>query len=172
MRESRWPPPFNRRAFEQHAWRLSSLYIYATLMGIKACALFNLALSKGKASHLGIAHVKTLLYFCSIIDKSIEDDDRNDNGDACRANDSAPWYNAWFSICLLHERGDVCTAAKTVVGLCIGCDGGSFGVVVAYTCHGDGVQRWFLVCYAGSCWFSYRYRLSVVDRRADSTPPF
>lgn len=30
----------------------------------------------------------------------------------------------------------------------------------------------FLVCCAGSCWFSYRYRLSVVDRRADSTPPF
>lgn len=45
-------------------------------------------------------------------------------------------------------------------------------MVVAYTCHGDGAKRWFLVCCAGSCWFSYRYRFSVVDRRADSTPPF
>ena len=32
MRESRWPPPFNRRAFEQYAWRLFSFYIYAFLV--------------------------------------------------------------------------------------------------------------------------------------------
>ena len=42
VRESRWPPPFNRRAFEHYAWRLSSLYIYTpSLMGMKACALLH-----------------------------------------------------------------------------------------------------------------------------------
>ena len=62
----------------------------------------------------------------------------NDNDIRYRTADSAIGHDAWLGIRLFHERRYVAPSTEDTFGLCLRCDGGGVGLVVAHTRNGDG----------------------------------
>ena len=58
-----------------------------------------------------------------------------------RAADSAAGYGARRGLRILHEGRNVGSTSKIIARLCIGCDGGGIGVVIADSSDGDGSRH-------------------------------
>jgi len=67
------------------------------------------------------------------LEKTIRDDNIDN-----RIIDSPVGNYARLSLCVFHEKRHVAEAAEVAAWLCIGCDGGGIGVVVADSVDGDG----------------------------------
>ena len=62
----------------------------------------------------------------------------DDNNIDYRTADSAAGHDARLHLRLHDARRDVCAAAEVAAWVCIGGDGGRFGMVVADSGNGDG----------------------------------
>ena len=55
-----------------------------------------------------------------------------------RTVDSTAGHDARLSLCVFHEGRNVCAVTENIARLCIGCDGGSIGMVATDSLDGDG----------------------------------
>lgn len=78
-----------------------------------------------------------------------------------RTADSAAGHDAWLGICFFDERRNVGTSTEVAVGLCLWCDGGGIGMVVAHTRNGDGSRQRQMERYACGSWIPVGHRVPI-----------
>ena len=59
------------------------------------------------------------------------------------------------------ERRNVGTSTEVAVGLCLWCDGGGIGMVVAHTRNGDGSRQRQMERYACGSWIPVGHRVPI-----------